>query len=175
MFNRKSTVGVMLALLLALGSAAFAADTPKGAEKALKASDITTKVFPDKVFFRGQVAPVQMRNSGGIHYTDDAYVLAALVDNSGYSTEIKEKYQGYLITEASLEIGDQKLPAGTYGFGFVGGKFIVMDVGAHDLLTVPSAKDSEMKRPVPLQVVAGASGKYRLYSGREYVELSRGQ
>jgi hypothetical protein len=143
------------------------------AEKALKASEITPKILPDKVFFRGQVATVQSRNSGGIHFTDDAYVLAALVDSSGYSTDIRQKYQGYLMTEAPLEIGGQKLPAGAYGFGFVGGKFLVMDLGAHDLLSMPAAKDADMKHPVPLQMVAASPGKYRLYAGREYVDLNR--
>ena len=50
-----------------------------------------------------------------------------------------------------------------------------MDVGANDLLKVNSAKDADMKRPVPLQIVAGSgTGKYRLYKGRDYVEFQRG-
>src|SRR6516162_2040094 len=61
----------------------------------LKAADISTKLFPETVFFRGQSAPVQMRNTGGIHFSDDLYVLAGMVDNSGYSTGIREKYQAY--------------------------------------------------------------------------------
>jgi hypothetical protein len=174
MVRGKFAVGAVLAVLLMAVSAAYSADAAKGTEKALKASEITGKVFPERVFFRGQVASVQMRNSAGIHYADDAYVLAALVDNSGYSTEIKEKYQGYLMTEVALEIGGQKLPAGVYGFGFVNGKFIVMDVGAHDLLTAPSAKDADLKRPVPFQITGG-DGKYRIYGGRDYVEVSRAQ
>jgi len=127
------------------------------------------------VFFRGQVAPVQMRNTGGVHLSDDAYVLAGLVDSSGYSTAIRQKYQAYFITEVTLEVGGQKLPPGAYGVGFVtGDKFIVMDLGAHDLFQVDVSKDAEMKRPVPMQIV-GSGGKYRLYSGRNYVEFGRAQ
>src|SRR4029077_7441043 len=48
----------------------------------LKASDIKPKLFPESVFFRGQTAPAQMRNTGGIHFSDDLYMLAGLVDNS---------------------------------------------------------------------------------------------
>jgi len=49
-----------------------------------------------------------------------------------------------------------------------------MDIGANDVLQVSSAKDADMKRPVPLQVVAGsAAGTYRLYKGRDYVEFHR--
>lgn len=144
-------------------------------ETALKASDISNKIFPEQVFFRGQVAPVQMRNTGGVHFSDDAYVLAGLVDSSGYSTAIRQKYQAYFITEVALEVGGQKLPPGAYGVGFVtGDKFIVMDLGAHDLFQVDVSKDAEMKRPVPMQIV-GSGGKYRLYSGRNYVEFGRAQ
>jgi len=148
---------------------------PAGKEGALNATDITSKIFPEQVYFRGQVAPVQMRNTGGVHFSDDAYVLAGLVDSSGYSSDIRQKYQGYLISEVTLEIGGKKLPPGAYGFGFVAGdKFIVMDLGAHDVFQAASTKDTEMKRPVPLQVV-GSGDKYRLYAGRDYVEVARAE
>jgi hypothetical protein len=173
--NRKKMwpVSAVLIGLLMVQLQSAVASPPDGKESALKASEITGKIFPDQVFFRGQVAPVQMRNTAGIRFSDDAYVLGGLVDSSGYSSDIRQKYQGYLITEVALEIGGQKLPAGAYGFGFVaGGKFIAMDLGAHDVLQASSTKDTEMKRPVPLQIVS-TGGKYRLYSGRDYVEVSR--
>jgi hypothetical protein len=116
-----------------------------------------------------------MRNTGGARFSDDMYVLAGLVDNSGYSTAIRQKYQAYFITEVNLEIGGQNLAPGAYGVGFVtGDKFVVMDLGAHDLFQVDSAKDAEMKRPVPLQVES-SGGKYRLYAGRSFVEFRRAQ
>jgi hypothetical protein len=148
---------------------------PPGTESALKASDITNKIFPDQVFFRGQVAPVQMRNAGGIRFSDEFYVLTSLVDNSGYSSDIRQKYQAYFMTEVRVTIGGKKLGPGAYGVGFLtGNKFVVMDIGAHDLFQVDSTRDAEMKRPMPLQVL-GSSGKYRLYVGRDYVEMERAQ
>ena len=166
-----------LALLIAFLTvqAPLQAAPPASPEAALKAADITSKLFPEHVFFRGQVAPVQMRNTGGIRFSDDFYVLAGLVDNSGYSSDIRQKYQAYLITEVPIEIGGQKLQPGAYGMGFIAdNKFIVMDLGAHDLFQVPSARDADMKRPIPLQI-ASSGGKYRLYKGRDYVELSKAQ
>jgi len=147
----------------------------EGQEVVLKAADISPKIFPERVFFRGQIAPVQLRNTGGVHFADDLYVLAGLVDSSGYSTAIKEKYQAYLLNEVTLEIGGQTLKPGSYGIGFVeGGKFVVMDLGANDVLRVASQRDAEMKRPVPLQVLASpTAGSYRLYAGRDYVEFRR--
>ena len=155
---------------------AMAGNPPaQGKEVILKAADITPKVFPERVFFRGQSAPVQFRNSGGVRFADDLYVLAGMVDSSGYSTAIKEKYQAYLLNEVTLEIGGQTLKPGAYGIGFLnGGKFVVMDLGANDVLQTASQHDAEMKRPVPLQVVASpTSGSYRLYEGRDYVEFRR--
>ena len=153
------------------------ADNPPapGKEVVLKAADISSKIFPERVFFRGQSAPVQFRNSGGVHFADDLYVLAGMVDNSGYSTAIKEKYQAYLLNEVTLEIAGQTLKPGAYGFGFLnGGRFVVMDLGANDLSQGASQHDAEMKRPVPLQVLSSATaGSYRLYAGRDYVEFHR--
>jgi len=172
---------VFLALLLLslplrhLHTASAGSPSPEGKEVVLKAADITPKVFPERVFFRGQSAPVQFRNSGGVHFADDLYVLAGMVDSSGYSTGIKEKYQAYLLNEVTLEIAGQALKPGAYGIGFVtGGKFVVMDLGANDVLQATSQHDAEMKRPVPLQVLASSTaGNYRLYIGRDYVEFRR--
>jgi hypothetical protein len=147
----------------------------EGKESALKATDITAKLFPERVFFRGQNAPVQFRNTGGVHFADDFYVLAGIVDNSGYSTGLREKYQAYLLNEVTLQVGGQTLKPGAYGFGFQeGGKFLIMDIGANDLLSATSQRDADLKRPVPLQVVASSTaGSYRLYAGRDYVEFNR--
>jgi hypothetical protein len=157
-------------------TASAGSPSPEGKEVVLKAADISPKIFPERVFFRGQSAPVQYRNSGGVHFSDDLYILAGMVDSSGYSTGIKEKYQAYLLDEVTLEIAGQTLKPGAYGIGFItGGKFVVMDLGANDVLLAASQHDAEMKRPVPLQVLASSTvGSYRLYIGRDYVEFRRG-
>jgi hypothetical protein len=180
---RFAKYAVLLTLLLVAFSVrhlptTMAGNPPaEGKEVVLKAADITNKIFPERVFFRGQTAPAQMRNTGGIHFADDFYVMAGLVDNSGYSTGIREKYQAYLLNEETLEIGGQTLKPGAYGVGFIeGGKFVVMDLAANDLMRVGSQRDSEIKRPVPLQVLTGAvTGSYRLYAGRDYIEFHRAQ
>jgi len=167
-------------LLLIVAGIAYAQDqkTMEAApakEAVLKAADITAKILPERVFFRGQTATTQLRNTGGVRYTDGFLVLATLVDSSGYSTAIREKYQGYLINEVAVEIGGQTLKPGAYGFGFLeGNKFVVMDLGSNDLFQVASVKDAEIKHPVPLQVLSTANaGKYRLYKGKDYVEFHR--
>jgi len=133
------------------------------------------KLLPPAVFFHGQSASVQARNSGGVRLTKDSYMLVTLVDNSGYSTGIREKYQAYLLNEVTLEIGGQTLKPGAYGFGFQeGGKFLIMDIGANDVLNATSQRDAELKRPVPMQMLTtSTAGSYRLYAGRDFVEFHR--
>jgi hypothetical protein len=131
------------------------------------------KLLPDAVFFNGQSAPVQARNSGGIKFGDGKLVLAALIDTSGYSSAVQQKYQMYLIVETAIQINGHILPPGAYGAGFVAGHFGVMDIGGHDLFSVDSARDADLKRPTPLQVIVGSSdGEFRLYQGRDYVVIS---
>src|SRR5260370_4815519 len=91
----------------------------EGKEAVLKAVDITAKIYPERVFFRGQIAPVQFRNSGGVHFADDLYVLAGMVDTSGYSPAIKAKYQAHLLNPVALEIARQKFKPGAFGIGFL--------------------------------------------------------
>ncbi|HEX6465945.1 MAG TPA: hypothetical protein VFZ99_01495 [Terriglobales bacterium] len=130
------------------------------------------KVLPATVFFRGQSAPVQLRNAGGIRFQDGRLLLAALVDNSGYSTRVAAKYQGYLIVEDKIKVGDQELAPGAYGFGFVAqDQLVVQDIGAHDVLTTTFQTDSQLPRPTPLRI-AQTGGEYRLYSGRKYVTIT---
>jgi hypothetical protein len=145
----------------------------QGSDVVLKPAEIQ-KLLPASVYYRGQSATTQLRNSGGVKLADGFYVLATLVDTSGYSTGLAAKYQAYFITEVSLKVGGQSLPAGAYGVGFVGdNKFLVTDVGAHDVLMVSASEDAGLKRPMPLQVVADPAGGFRLYAGRKYVIFSR--
>jgi len=84
---------------------------------------------------------------------------------------LQQEYQGMFITEVKLDIEGSSLAPGAYGFGFTkDGKFIVMDVGANDVLSVASKTDDKLRRPVPLKTVE-EGGIYRLYAGKKWVGL----
>jgi hypothetical protein len=139
----------------------------------LKPADLQ-KLLPASVYYKGQSATTQLRNSGGVKFADGYFVLSTLVDTSGYSTDIQAKYSAYFINEVPIKIGGESLPAGIYGVGFIANdKFVVTDVGAHDVITVGSSTDAGLKRPTPLQVVADPTGGFRLYAGRRYVVFNR--
>ncbi len=161
---RYAILGVVAAALLGSGLA-------QEGSKHLLSSDELKKAVPAEYFFRGQKAPTQVRNSVGFQLADGKMTLAALVDASGYSTAIQQKYQGLLITESKLNIGGATLAPGQYGFGFTtDGKFVVMDVANHDVLSVAFQTDSTLPRAVPLKMVEAGSG-YKLYAGKKWVEI----
>ena len=165
----KQATGFLTALLVATSMSALA----QGGATILKPAEMG-KLMPQSVFYRGQQAPTQLRNSGGIKFADGFFVLTSLVDTSGYSTGVAAKYQAYFITEVPIKVGNHSLTPGAYGIGFIdNNKFIVTDLGAHEIFTVSSANDSDLKRPMPLQVLSDAGGGFRLYAGRKYVVLNR--
>ena len=154
-------------LILILAACSWAQQTSKH----ILSTDEVKKATPTEYFYRGQKAPVQLRNAVGFQLSDSKLTLAALVDASGYSTAIQQKYQGLLITETKLDIGGSTLPPGQYGFGFAAdGRFVVMDVANSDVLSVPYQTDQALQRAVPLKLVADGEG-YKLYAGKKWIAI----
>ena len=159
------------ALLGALALVMLASAVAQQPSKHVLSSDEVKKAVPTEYFFRGQKAPVQVRNAVGFQLADTKIMLAALVDASGYSTAIQQKYQGLLITETKLNIGGSELSPGQYGFGFTAdSKFVVMDVANNDVLSAPTQTDSALQRAVPLKLVEDGEG-YKLYAGKKWVGI----
>ncbi len=159
------------ALLSALTLVMLASAVAQQASKHVLSGDEVKKAVPTEYFFRGQKAPVQVRNAVGFQLADGKMMLAALVDASGYSTAIQQKYQGMLITETKLNIGGSELAPGQYGFGFTAdGKFVAMDVANNDVLSTASQTDAALQHAVPLKLVEDGAG-YQLYAGKKWVGI----
>jgi hypothetical protein len=136
----------------------------------LEGADLT-RIVPPGFYFQGLSAGTQMRNSAAARFGTSRHVIAGLVDTSGYSADVREKYQGFFITDSPVRIGGFELPVGAYGFGFLNGKFLVMDLGGKELVSTQYDNDASMKRPRPLMMSKGGVG-VRLYSGRNYVTVA---
>ncbi|MGA8529127.1 MAG: hypothetical protein WB622_05385 [Acidobacteriaceae bacterium] len=174
--NILRSIPVRLLLSLAFVAVPLRALAQAPAQTTILHATDAAKVLPDAVYFAGKSAGTQLRNSAGVHYADGHYVLAVLVDTSGYSSALQEKYQGYLLSEVPLEFGDHRLPAGAYGIGFVGDHFVVLDISSHELLRAAGSHDQAMTRPTPLQILDGSSaGVYKLCFGRNCVDFHRAQ
>jgi hypothetical protein len=162
------TARVSVFVVLAVATSAALAQP---ASRHVLSREELNKVVPSEFFFRGQKAPVQLRNAVGFQLADAKMMLAALVDASGYSTAIQQKYQGMLITETKINIAGSDLAPGQYGFGFTAdGQFVVMDVANNDLFSTSSQTDQEIKRPVPMKLIEDGDG-YKLYEGRKWVSI----
>jgi hypothetical protein len=160
---RLAALGTLVAVLLT------AALAQKAAQHLLSSEELKSTV-PAEFFFRGQKAPTQLRNATGFQTADGKVTFAALVDASGYSTAIQQKYQGMLVTESRLKIGGSELAPGEYGFGFTADKFVVMNVDNEDILSAPHQTDAELKRAMPLKMVEDGAG-YKLYAGKKWVAV----
>ena len=173
---RNVSAGTLLALcLLSAFAPANAQDaatlqlTARGAPVILSAAELT-RVVPPGFYFEGQSAPTQARNTAAARF-GKKHVIAGLVDTSGYSSEIRAKYEGFFITDEPIEVGTGVLGAGAYGFGFTStGQFNVFDVGGSPVMSVAATNDAVQLRPRPLMMTAERDG-LRLYSGRQYVTI----
>jgi hypothetical protein len=164
----RSRARAVALLLLVLPVVALAQAAPKILE-----GDELTRVIPSSFYFEGQSAPTQMRNAAAVEFASNRFTMAALVDASGYSSEVQAKYQGFLITDSPIKVEGLRLGTGAYGFGFTSdGRVGIMDVGGRRLLSVKAHRDADLKRPRPLEMTAAAQGAVRLYSGRNYITLS---
>jgi hypothetical protein len=144
---------------------------------------ITGKDFegavPGQFYLEGQAIPVQKRNAALIETPGEVRTLFALLDTSGYGTDVTEKYKGMIITEGGLSIGGNALPVGSYGLGVKAAgatadapkTFVVYNQAGAKVFECPASRDTELKRPRPLQVIAGKAGAARLYLERDWVEL----
>ena len=168
-------VVLLLLLLLSPLTGIASAQTPNQQTGVLNPTQLQA-LFPATVYFSGQMASTQLRNAGGVRWSEGKQTLFAMVDASGYSTGMRERYQFYILTDVPLEIAGKHLASGAYGAGFLTDKgFEVMDIGGTELFHAAVQQDSAMQRPRPLQVTGGENGHYRLYLGRDYVEFSMGR
>ena len=131
-----------------------------------------TRVVPLGFYFEGQSAPTQPRNAAAARFGEKRHVVAALVDTSGYATEIRAKYEGFFIADSPSRVGDRALETGDYGFGFTDdGRLNIFDVGGRQVLSVAAETDKNLRRPRPLMMQTAADG-LRFYAGRTYIVIN---
>jgi hypothetical protein len=130
-----------------------------------------TRVVPPGFYFQGQTAPTQMRNAAAARFGSKSYVIAGIVDTSGYSADIRARYEGFFITDSAITINGSRLGVGAYGFGSTNdGKLNILDLAGNEILSLSATKDNQLKRPRPLMMTEGRNG-IRLYLGKYYVSI----
>jgi hypothetical protein len=146
-------------------------------------TQVTGKAFdsalPREFYLEGNAIPTQKRNAAMLKTGGGARVLFALLDTSGYSSQVQEKYAGMIITEASLSVCGGNLGVGSYGFGLqkpaapsnADAKFFVYDQAGKKVMDCGAKRDSGIHQPTPLQVRVGAGQPAKLYLGPYWIGL----
>lgn len=157
------------ALIFALNTAARAQEKPA---PEILPETAASRIVPTSFYFAGQSAPTQMRNSAVARLAKDRHVIVGMVDTSGYSTEISDKYEGFFITDSPVFIGGKELATGAYGFGFsTAGKIRIFDLSGKEIMWVETMSDKEIKRPRPLMMSVAMDG-VRFYKGKNYALIA---
>jgi hypothetical protein len=167
---------VVIALAILLGAprsacaqGVFAQLTGKAVESAI----------PSDFYLEGNRIPVEKRNAVLLKTPGGARLVLALIDTSGYSTQIQQKYIGMVITEGAVSVCSVPLNVGSYGFGLEkpagtssgDAKFHLYNQAGETVGDCAAKKDSAVKQPKPLNVVLSKEAGARLYLGRYVLEL----
>jgi hypothetical protein len=154
---------------------------PDGAKAQGGYQVVTGKEFESAMvkdfYLEGNAIPTQKRNAALAKTPAGARVLFALIDTTGYSSQIQQKYEGMIISEGNFTIGGQKLGVGSFGFGHTKPvatsnddmKLYIYDQAGTKVAECSGKKDAGLAQPMPLQVVKGVPAK--LYLGRHAFEL----
>jgi hypothetical protein len=166
--RRQTVIGsIVLFVTCSLGLATVAQDSTT----VLAGADLS-RVVPQSFYFQGLSAATQMRNAAAARFGNNRYVIAGLVDTSGYAADVRAKYQGFFITDSPITINGSDLGTGAYGFGFSNdGKLNILDLAGNQILSVSTTKDNALKRPRPLMMIKGTDG-LRFYAGKDYALIA---
>jgi hypothetical protein len=144
---------------------------------------VTGKQFDGAIvpnfYIEGNAIPVEKRN--GVMLKDPAgkRLIFGLLDTSGYSMDVQQKYLGLATVERKVSLGTAEVPVGAFGLGLqkaaapseAAAKLIVYDVAGQKVSEGMAQYDAKLAQPVPLQVVIQKDQAPRLYFGRYFVEL----
>ncbi|MFZ0962411.1 MAG: hypothetical protein WAO35_16050 [Terriglobia bacterium] len=134
---------------------------------------------PADFYLEGNHIPVEKRNAVLLKNAQGARVVLGLIDTTGYSSQIKQKYIGMLITETKLSVCGNALGVGSYGFGLerpaatsnADAPFKIYNQAGEKVGECAAKKDDSLKQPKPLAVTAAKDGSAKLCLGKYVVEI----
>jgi hypothetical protein len=167
---------ILVAMAILIGTPRLAC--PQGAFTQLSGKAFDSAI-PNDFYLEGNRIPVEKRNAVLLKAPAGARLVLALIDTSGYSSQIQQKYNGMVITEGRVSVCSVSLSVGSYGFGLEkpaatsseDAKFFLYNQAGQKVGDCTAKKDSAVKQPKPLTVVLSKEGGARLYLGRYFLEL----
>ncbi len=146
-------------------------------------TQVTGKEFDGAIvpnfYLEGNAIPVQTRNAAMLKCPCGKRLIFALLDTSGYSIDVQQKYLGMVTAERKVSLGGAQVPVGAFGLGLQKpaapseepAKVLIYDVAGQKVAEGAAQYDAKLANPVPLQVVLAKDQAPRLYLGRYFVEL----
>lgn len=170
---------ILVLMVAALGLAVLPAMLRAQGSFEVVTGEALDKAVPTDFYLEGNHIPVQKRNAALLKTPAGARVVFALIDTSGYSSQIQQKYEGMLISEGKFTVCGLKVGVGSFGFGHTkpaatsseAMKFTLYDQAGNKLGECAGKKDAAMAQPNPLHVVAAQGQPARLYLGRYGFDL----
>ena len=172
----------LLVSLFALSCVALIAGSGRAyAQEAF--SVVTGKTFdgalPAHFYLEGNAIPTEKRNAAMLTTPSGHRFLTALLDTSGYSSQVQTKYMGMFINEGHLMVCGKALGVGSFGFGMkkpmgmssADATLFVYDQAGKEVSQCSVQKDQKLQHPTPLQIVLKGEKTALLYLGRYVVEL----
>ncbi len=172
----------VLGVLMRLGAALLASTTVlPGAPTGFHL--ITGRSFdaalPRDFYLEGNAIPTEKRNARLVETPRGRRLLIALIDTTGYSSQVQKKYIGMLITEGEVSLCGHRLGIGSYGFGLevppqpsgARATFHLYDQAGNEVFRCQAGKDLTDHHPRPLEVRLGPGAGAELYLGRYHLEL----
>ncbi len=134
---------------------------------------------PADFYLEGNHIPVQKRNADVLKNAKGARVVLALLDTSGYSSQIQQKYLGMLITETRISVCGNPLGVGSYGLGMerpaatsnANAPFKIYNQAGEKVGECAAKKDDSVKQPTPLAVTTAKDGPTKVYLGKYVLEI----
>jgi hypothetical protein len=135
--------------------------------------------LPSQFYLEGNAIPTEKRNAALLTTPSGHRFLTALLDTSGYGSQVQTKYMGMIINEGPLTVCGKPLDVGSFGFGMkrpaetsdADATFFLYDQAGKEVIQCSVKKDNELKRPVPLQVALKGEKTALLYLGRYSIEI----
>jgi hypothetical protein len=167
-FGASGLILVVMAILMGMPGNARA----QGAFEQISGKAFESAI-PNDFYLEGNRIPVERHNAALLKTPAGARLVFALIDTTGYSSQIQQKYIGMVITEGKVSVCDVPLSVGSYGFGLdrPAGKFFLYNQAGEKVGDCAANKDTALKQPKPLSIDLGKEAAARLYLGRYFVEL----
>lgn len=167
-----------LVLIIALVAAWPTSASAQG-EFELVSGKAFDSAVPKDFYLEGNAIPTQKRNAALVKTPTGARLVFALIDTTGYSSQIQQKYEGMIINEGKVTLCGRVIGVGSYGFGFTkpvatsteATMFFVYNQAGGKVADCTMTKDEGLKQPVPLQVVVSKGAPAKLYLGKNWLEV----